>query len=169
MEWFVFAIMFLAFLLITWVANASLTTRYRAEIRQLDQKVDFLYRKFELDYAKEQAAMLPGRVRDLAASGNKIEAIKAYREATGADLLTSKLAVEAMGANNMPPQMPVQSNPPAYGRYVGPHISLSPEVMRLVETDKKLQAIKLLREQTRVGLKEAKDAVEVYEREISLK
>ena len=41
-----------------------------------------------------------------------------------------------------------------------------PEVQQLVRENQKIQAIKLLREQTHVGLKEAKDAVEVYERQI---
>ncbi|MFC8848340.1 MULTISPECIES: hypothetical protein [unclassified Micromonospora] len=38
----------------------------------------------------------PPGVRDYLARGQKIQAIKAYREATGADLRTAKEAVEAM-------------------------------------------------------------------------
>ncbi|MFF5175870.1 hypothetical protein ACFY3U_25050 [Micromonospora sp. NPDC000089] len=43
----------------------------------------------------DEGPTLPG-VREQLASGNKIKAIKAYREATGADLRTAKDAVEAM-------------------------------------------------------------------------
>ena len=46
-----------------------------------------------------QAALSPDSQSAVAAAlrgGNKIEAIKLYRAATGADLLTSKEAVEAM-------------------------------------------------------------------------
>jgi ribosomal protein L7/L12 len=167
MEWFLFAIIFI---LVTWAASASLTARYRAEIRRLEQKVDFLYRKFEIDYGKEQAASLPGQVRDLAASGDKIGAIKAYREATGADLVTSKHAIDGLVAGGAPPfSAPSPVNQPGYPEITPLGRMLSPEVMRLVESGNKIQAIKLHREQTRVGLKEAKDAVEVYERELKLK
>lgn len=165
MEWFLFGIVFV---LIIWASSAFLTARYRAEIRRLEQKIDFLYRKLEINYSKEQAASLPGQVRDLATSGNKIEAIKAYREATGADLAASKQAVDVMAANNYWNNPKAAPNP-GYPGINQPVRTLSPEVMRLMEGGNKIGAIKLYREQTGVGLKEAKDAVEVYERELKLK
>ena len=39
---------------------------------------------------------------------------------------------------------------------------LSPEACRLADADQKIEAIKVHREQTGIGLKEAKDAVEGY-------
>ncbi len=48
-------------------------------------------------------------------------------------------------------------------QYEGPTSILSDEVKTLADDpDKKIAAIKLLREQTGLGLKEAKDAVEEY-------
>ena len=43
--------------------------------------------------------------------------------------------------------------------------TLPPEVEALVRQGQKIQAIKLVREQTNMGLKDAKDLVEVYERQ----
>lgn len=45
----------------------------------------------------DRGPTLPG-VRDHLARGDKIKAIKAYREATGVDLRTAKEAVEAIAA-----------------------------------------------------------------------
>ncbi|MFJ6197043.1 DUF6793 family protein [Micromonospora sp. NPDC092111] len=45
----------------------------------------------------DQGPALPG-VREHLARGDKIKAIKAYRQATGVDLRTAKEAVEAMAA-----------------------------------------------------------------------
>lgn len=174
MDW---TIVVVVFLLITWAGNGFMAARYRGEIRRLEKKIDLLYRKLELDFDKEQAAALPNRVRDLAATGNKIEAIKAYRDATGADLRTAKEAVEGMM-----PAMPVPAAEPARNGWDNPspvtqpdypgfgpsglNHSLSPEVRQLVRDKQKIQAIKLLREQTGWGLKEAKDRVDAYEQEI---
>lgn len=168
MEWVIIGVAGV-WLAIAWSGNRASSAYYRKEIARLERKVDYLYRRFELDYAKEQGASIPARVRELALSGNKIEAIKVYREATGVGLKEAKDAVEDMIAREA--YYPTQSfggnsNYPAAG---GPSLALSPEVMRLVEENKKIQAIKLYREQTNLSLKEAKDAVEVYEREIRLK
>jgi ribosomal protein L7/L12 len=169
MDW---TIVVVVFLLITWAGNGFMATRYRGEIRRLEKKVDLLYRKLEIDFDKEQAAALSPRIRDLAASGNKIEAIKAYRDATGADLRSAKEAVEAMiPATPVParngwdnPSPVTQPDYPGFGPS-GLNYSLSPEVRQLVRDKQKIQAIKLLREQTGWGLKEAKDRVDAYERE----
>jgi ribosomal protein L7/L12 len=51
------------------------------------------------------------------------------------------------------------SAPPEPARDAGP-AGVSPEVLRLARQGKKIQAIKILREQTGLGLKESKDIVD---------
>jgi len=94
--------------------------------------------------------------------GSKIEAIKHYREATGLGLAESKDAVEAMAA----------SLPPIFGPPPIPHSApsttgLTPErraaVIALMRQGKKIEAIKIYREATGLGLAESKDAVEALE------
>ncbi|MER2563809.1 MAG: ribosomal protein L7/L12 [Myxococcaceae bacterium] len=83
-------------------------------------------------------------------AGEKIEAIKRYRELTGVGLKEAKDAVEALERGEA---VPVTQTPSA------PNAS----VQDLLREGKKLEAIKLYREQSGLGLKEAKDAVEAME------
>lgn len=88
-------------------------------------------------------------IRQLLASGNKIEAIKRYREETGTDLAEAKAAVEAMtfgegSGSRLPPDDP----------------ELMDEVVNLLGEGKPLPAIKLVRERTGMGLKESKELVD---------
>lgn len=94
-----------------------------------------------------------GPVQDLLRSGQKIEAIKRYRELTGVGLKEAKDAVEAMERGEEVPvaRAPAVSAPAA-------------SVQDLLRSGRKIEAIKLYREQSGLGLKEAKDAVEAMER-----
>jgi ribosomal protein L7/L12 len=83
----------------------------------------------------------------LLAQGRKIEAIKLYRERTGVGLAEAKAAVEALQPGQAPPSAPVPAAPAA-------------TVDDLIRADHKIAAIKLHREQTGLGLREAKDWVE---------
>jgi ribosomal protein L7/L12 len=86
------------------------------------------------------------------AEGRKIEAIKRYREVTGAGLAAAKETVEALERGEpLPTKEPVDS-------------AFENEIVLLLQGGKKIGAIKLYRERTGVGLKEAKDAVEALER-----
>jgi ribosomal protein L7/L12 len=71
-------------------------SQIRARLAELERKVDHLFR-FATDVPPLPAATsdLSPRVQELAAAGNLIGAIKAYREETGVDLATAKAAVEA--------------------------------------------------------------------------
>jgi arabinogalactan endo-1,4-beta-galactosidase/ribosomal protein L7/L12 len=94
------------------------------------------------------AENLVAEIQALLAEGRKIEAIKRYREATGAGLAKAKDMVEALGrAGSLAAREPLDS-------------ALENEIVSLLEGGKKIGAIKLYRERTGVGLKEAKDAVE---------
>jgi ribosomal protein L7/L12 len=80
--------------------------------------------------------------------GQKIEAIKRYREVTGVGLKQAKDAVEAIQRGQVVPSGPQGDR------------DLEDEVVSLLEQGQKIEAIKRYRERTGVGLKEAKDAVE---------
>jgi len=75
-------------------------TENRNRIIRLERKVDFLLREFGL--VEKEEAYVPDHdsildeVVALVRQGRKIEAIKLYREKTGADLKTAKDAVEKL-------------------------------------------------------------------------
>jgi ribosomal protein L7/L12 len=94
-------------------------------------------------------------VRDLMRKGNKIEAIKVYREATGLGLAESKSAVEAMHFHE--PVAPVATAAPASSASMA-------QVEELVRQGQLINAIKVYRELTGLGLKESKDAVDALSR-----
>lgn len=88
-------------------------------------------------------------IRELMASGNKIAAIKRYREATGVGLAEAKTAVEFMEAGGSIPER-IQADSPEFAQ----------QIVELLGRGEKIKAVKLHREQTGSGLKEAKEAVE---------
>lgn len=86
-------------------------------------------------------------------AGRKIEAIKRYRELTGVGLKEAKDAVEALESGRsatLPPKS-------ALLRQVN-----DSEIEAQIRSGHLIDAIKLYREKTGVGLKEAKDAVEAW-------
>lgn len=95
---------------------------------------------------------LERQVRYLLAEGRKIEAIRIYRERTGMGLKEAKDAVEASQRGD-------PSSPPA-----GVDEPFRSKLVSLLDRGQKIQAIKLYRERTGSGLKEAKDAVEAFQR-----
>lgn len=105
-----------------------------------------------VDFAPKQVAV--GSVEDALRAGQKIEAIKRYREQTGASLAQAKDAVEAI-ERGLAPSEPEPRSPST--------VELG-EVRALLNAGNKLEAIKRYRALTGVGLKEAKDAVEAMQR-----
>lgn len=91
------------------------------------------------------------------AAGNKIEAIKFYREATHSSLVDAKNTVEAMAAGRTV-AMPAPS-PAAVALSTG-------DVENLIRAGRKIDAIKAFREKTGLGLAEAKAAVEMMQAQI---
>ncbi|MGC4175271.1 hypothetical protein [Demequina sp.] len=87
----------------------------------------------------------------LVAEGEKIEAIKLYREHYGTSLADAKEAIDAMARGESPANQP-EPLAPASGS--------EDEVRALVAKGELIDAIKLYRELHGVGLKEAKDAVD---------
>ncbi|MBO9625075.1 MAG: ribosomal protein L7/L12 [Microbacterium sp.] len=109
----------------------------------------------------------------LLADGQKVVAIKLYRDHTGVGLKEAKDRVESWApgsALRTPPLVAPRSDalsPRALSpRALSPRASLPPEVAaevdRLVAAEQKISAIKLLREYTGLGLKESKDHVESW-------
>lgn len=91
---------------------------------------------------------LPPAVREALAPGNKLEAIKRLREATGFGPAEAKQRVEGTA--------PVV---PSGGVGVSAH-SLPADVIAALARGDKIGAIRLLREHTGLGLKEAKDHID---------
>jgi large subunit ribosomal protein L7/L12 len=97
----------------------------------------------ESEAGRVSPSELVDRVQALLDAGQKIAAIKAFREATGASLAEAKAAVEALERGG--PLSPASSEE---------------ELLALLKQGQKINAIKLYRQRTGAGLKEAKDAVE---------
>ena len=91
---------------------------------------------------------LPARLIGALASGNKVDAIKLLLEATGLDLKQAKDAVEGRPANG------------AATRPEASFTKLPADVVDALQRGKKVEAVRLLRQHTGLGLKEAKDAVD---------
>lgn len=107
--------------------------------------------------------MLDEEIRSLVEKGSKIEAIKLYRERTGVGLKEAKDAVEAIVAGRSPAPLPPAADPaqpPPATAYGGPPVQPDAEVRSLVAQNRLIEAIKLYRQRSGVGLKEAKEAVD---------
>jgi ribosomal protein L7/L12 len=67
----------------------------KSRINELEEKLQFLYRRLNIDYAAPTAepALAP-EIRDALRRGNKIEAIKIYRELTGVGLAEAKQVID---------------------------------------------------------------------------
>lgn len=105
--------------------------------------------------AQAQAARPPAdatsEIERLARSGEKIEAIKLYREQFGVSLADAKDAVDAIARGEAVPSAPDQ---------VTTASGSDDAVRALIAKGELIDAIKLYREVHDVGLKEAKDAVD---------
>jgi hypothetical protein len=71
-------------------------------IARLERQVDFLFRRLGMDpdWALAQEDALPPEIYELIARGKLIEAIKVYRQVTGAGLKEAKDAVDAMAGRS---------------------------------------------------------------------
>jgi ribosomal protein L7/L12 len=104
------------------------------------------------DSADSEPLSLDGRVIALLRDGRKIEAIKLYRDLTGAGLKEAKDAVEALERDgSLPTTRDASSGDDA-------------DLLDLLRTGQKIRAIKLYRDKTGAGLAESKNAVEALAR-----
>ncbi len=107
----------------------------------------------------DQAEKMKQVVR-LIKEGNKIEAIKAFREATGVGLKEAKEAVEAIESNRSTTINTVTTSMPYTTTPATLQAAEMQDVIRLVQSGNKIEAIKKFRELYGVGLKEAKDVID---------
>lgn len=96
---------------------------------------------------------LPADVHNALQRGDKIEAIRLLRETTGLGLKEAKAAVEAGTLAT------------ATARAIEPSAAFPPAVIAALQGRRKIEAIKRLREHAGIGLKDAKDAIDAYQRE----
>jgi ribosomal protein L7/L12 len=67
----------------------------KSRINELEDRLNFLYRRLNIEYADPNSdSVLSPQIQDALRRGNKIEAIKIYRELTGVGLAEAKQAVE---------------------------------------------------------------------------
>jgi len=92
------------------------------------------------------------QIHDYIHSQQLINAIKVYREATGASLAEAKNAVEDMARYEL--------SKPASGVRDLDNPILESRIKSLLARRRKIDAVKIYREEYDVGLKEAKDAVD---------
>ena len=95
------------------------------------------------------------RVRQLVADGQKIEAIRVLREATGIGLAEAKALVES--------ELPTVSTAPLSTG------DIDQELLVMLQAGQKIEAIKRYRERTGRGLKESKDYVDALQTRAGLK
>jgi ribosomal protein L7/L12/DNA-binding beta-propeller fold protein YncE len=99
---------------------------------------------------------------ELVHEGEKIDAIKLFRETFGTGLKESKDAVEALerGENIDLTSFSVQSRT---GAVQADPVDMAMRIRELLDAGKKIEAIKVYREAAGAGLKESKDVVEAFE------
>lgn len=67
----------------------------KSRINELEDRLNFLYRRLNIEYADPGAnPLFPPEIQEALRRGNKIEAIKIYRELTGVGLAEAKQAIE---------------------------------------------------------------------------
>ncbi len=93
-------------------------------------------------------------ITELIRQGKKLEAVKLLRQATGMDLKRAVEEVERISAASPGTALPVDVPSHAGSEFV------PEEVRMLAREGRQIEAIKLLRSQTGMGLKEAKEKVD---------
>lgn len=79
-----------------WFNNAAEVKRLRAEVQRQAAVIEDLTQRLGLTAGDVNAYGVSDAERALVEQGEPIKAIKAYRERTGADLLTGKRAIDSV-------------------------------------------------------------------------
>jgi ribosomal protein L7/L12 len=67
----------------------------RSRVNELEDRLNFLYRRLNIEYADPGSGPLfSPEIQEALRRGNKIEAIKIYRELTGVGLAEAKEAID---------------------------------------------------------------------------
>lgn len=69
----------------------------RSRINELEDRLKFLYERLNIDYADPNSDPIRSpQIQEALRRGNKIEAIKIYRELTGLGLAEAKQAIDSL-------------------------------------------------------------------------
>jgi ribosomal protein L7/L12 len=129
----------------------------------ISERLDALLRSADISFAPY--SQVPDRVAEAIGSNRKLDAIRLYRESSGLGLKESKDFIE----NLMSPERQIRMKLDALLKHSG--ISFDDQsnvpsgVLEALRRGQKIEAIRLYRESTHSGLKEAKERVEEIERE----
>ena len=93
------------------------------------------------------------KIHELIDASQILMAIQVYRDATGVSLAEAKQAVEQMARMEA-------ARPPSDSRDFDNPV-LESKIRSMLAQGKKIEAVKIYREEYGIGLKEAKDAVEI--------
>jgi ribosomal protein L7/L12 len=67
----------------------------RSRVNELEDRLKFLYRRLDIEYANPALdPAMSSQIQEALRNGNKIEAIKLYREMTGVGLAEAKQAID---------------------------------------------------------------------------
>ena len=67
----------------------------KSRINELEDRLKFIYRRLNIEYADPNSnPVLSPQIQEALRRGNKIEAIKIYREITGVGLAEAKQAID---------------------------------------------------------------------------
>jgi ribosomal protein L7/L12 len=66
----------------------------RERIQELEENLKLVYRKLDMPYPESADPLHSPQVQEALRRGDKVEAIKAYRELTGAGLAEAKEAID---------------------------------------------------------------------------
>jgi ribosomal protein L7/L12 len=140
----------------------------KAAIDELEQRIEagedaFAPEDFARPADSPDMDALAAQVVALVRGGNKIEAIRVYREAMQVDLREAKEAVEQLEAR----LRQERSAPPPAQRAGRPVPAWMSPVVDQLQRGNKIGAIKAYRDATGVGLAEAKATVEALERQLA--
>lgn len=111
--------------------------------------------------------VLPPNVIEALERGDKIEAIKRLRGITGLGLKEAKDWIESYQRGGAAP--PLREFDKPEGRDPNASFTLSPEAIEALKRGSPIEAIKIIRQATGVGLAEAKSIVEQIEKTIPAK
>ncbi len=68
----------------------------KARVAELEDRLKFIYLRLNIEYVDGEPGSLHPKIREHLAKGNKIEAIKVYREIYNVGLAEAKQAIDAM-------------------------------------------------------------------------
>jgi ribosomal protein L7/L12/sugar lactone lactonase YvrE len=106
-------------------------------------------------------------IREMALAGNKMVAVKAIRETFNIGLKQAVELVEAMQRGEQVDLHLLQVLTPASGHSTSLDPAIMQQIVDLIKSGDKIGAIKLFRQATGVGLKDAKDTIDAMEVAIS--